>query len=91
MDCIGGPADHINLRISHSGSRARYKGDARNYGLKDPSVYVAFWPPISGHPGSCKVSEVDGGWKVSNLLKPLQALTLPYNTRFTRNLVMRLG
>ena len=24
----------------------QYKGDARNHGLSDPSVYVVFWAPI---------------------------------------------
>ena len=28
-----GPKDHINIRISHSGSRAHYRGDARNDSL----------------------------------------------------------
>ena len=25
-----GPKDHISIRISHSGAKARYKGDTRN-------------------------------------------------------------
>ena len=29
---IRGLKDHINIRISHSGSRAQYKGDTRNHG-----------------------------------------------------------
>ena len=28
-----GPKDHINIRISHSGKKAQYGGDTRNYGL----------------------------------------------------------
>ena len=35
-----GPADHINIRISHSGSKGQHKGDTRNHGLHDPHVYV---------------------------------------------------
>ena len=42
---IRGPEDHINIRISHSGSRARYEGHARNHVLWDPHVYVVFWGP----------------------------------------------
>ena len=30
----------MNKRISHPGSKARYKGDAKNNGWKDPYVYV---------------------------------------------------
>ena len=39
------PKDHIDTRISHSGSKAQYKGDIRNHGWKDPYVYVVFWGP----------------------------------------------
>ena len=30
---IRGSKGHINIRISHSGSLARYRGDTRNHGL----------------------------------------------------------
>ena len=43
-----GPKDHINIGISHSCSRAQCKGDTRNHGWYDPSVYVAFWGPVEG-------------------------------------------
>ena len=42
-----GPKDHINTRISHSGSKAQYKGDIRYDGLWDPYAYVVFWGPKS--------------------------------------------
>ena len=31
-----GPKDHINIRTSHSGSKAQHKEDIRNNGLQDP-------------------------------------------------------
>ena len=34
--------DRINMRISHSASKAPNKGDTRNHGLKDPCVSVVF-------------------------------------------------
>ena len=40
-ESCGGPTDHINTRISHSGSKAQYERDARNHGLQDPYAYVA--------------------------------------------------
>ena len=40
-----GPKDHINIRILHSGSKARPKGDTKNRGVQDPYVYVVFWGP----------------------------------------------
>ena len=40
-----GPKGRINIRISHSGSKAHYKGDTRNHGLWDAYVYVVFWAP----------------------------------------------
>ena len=41
-----GPKDHINMRISHSGSKDQYKGDTRNHDWWDPYVCVDFWGPI---------------------------------------------
>ena len=38
-----GPKDHINVRISHSGSKAQNKGDTRIHGLWDPYVHVVVW------------------------------------------------
>ena len=40
-----GPKDHIDTRISHSSSKAQYKGNTRNHGVKDPYVYVVAWGP----------------------------------------------
>ena len=40
-----GPKDHINIRISPSGSHEQYKGDTRNHALWDPYVYVVCWAP----------------------------------------------
>ena len=37
-----GPKDHIETRISNSGSKAQHKRDTRNQVLQDPHVYVAF-------------------------------------------------
>ena len=31
-----GPKDHINMRISHSGSEAQHKWDIKNHALYDP-------------------------------------------------------
>ena len=31
--CLKGPKDHINIRISHSGSKAQYEGATRSHGL----------------------------------------------------------
>ena len=46
MDPLGNrPKDHINIRISHSGSKARNKGDTRNHRLLDSCVYVVFCGP----------------------------------------------
>ena len=42
-----GPKDHMDIRISHSGSRGPYEGDTRNHGLQDPYVYVATWSALS--------------------------------------------
>ena len=42
---IRGPRAHINMTISHSGSTARYRGDARNC-FVDPNVYVFFLGPF---------------------------------------------
>ena len=39
------PKEHINIRISHSGSAAQKKGDSRNHGLWNGCVYVVFWGP----------------------------------------------
>ena len=41
----GGPKDHINIIISHSGSRAQYEGGIRNHAWQDPYVYVVLWAP----------------------------------------------
>ena len=43
MKHIGGPEDHINTRILHSGSKAFDEGYSRDHGLWDPHVYVAVW------------------------------------------------
>ena len=40
-----GQKDNIHRRISHSGSKGQYKGDTRNYVLKDPHVHVVFRGP----------------------------------------------
>ena len=32
--------DHINIRILHYGSEARFKGDSSNFVLWDPYVYI---------------------------------------------------
>ena len=32
----------MNIRISHSGSKAPYKREARHHVLQDPGVYVVF-------------------------------------------------
>ena len=45
-----GPKDHINITISHSGSRGQYEGDTRNHGWQDPCVYVVFWGPNNKSP-----------------------------------------
>ena len=37
-----GPKDHINIRISHFGSKAQYTGDTRNTVWYDPHVCVVF-------------------------------------------------
>ena len=34
-----GPKGHVNIRISHAGCKAQYKG------VQDPYVYVVFWGP----------------------------------------------
>ena len=34
--------NHINMMISHSGSKAQHKEDTRNHGLEDPYVHVVF-------------------------------------------------
>ena len=33
LDNDRGPSDYINIRISHSGSEAEFKGDTRNHGI----------------------------------------------------------
>ena len=49
----GGPKDHVSMGISHSGSKAPYKGDTRNH---DPygclggllgALMIAFWTLFS--------------------------------------------
>ena len=42
---IRGPSDHTKTKISHSGSKAQYKGYTRNHALQDPCVYVVFRAP----------------------------------------------
>ena len=44
------PKDHIDIRISHPGSKAQYKGDTRNHAVQDPSVYVVFGTLMVGAP-----------------------------------------
>ena len=34
------PIDHAHIRISHFGSKAQHKQDARNHGLQDPDLYT---------------------------------------------------
>ena len=43
---LRGPKEHINTRISHSGSKAQYEGDARNHVLQDPYVYAVLRPSV---------------------------------------------
>ena len=38
--------DHINIRISHSGSKVQQKGESRNTSLQDPCVSVVVLGPI---------------------------------------------
>ena len=40
-----GPKDHINTRISHSGSKARCERYTRNHAYQDPYVHVVFGGP----------------------------------------------
>ena len=40
-----GPKDHIDIRISHSGSKALISGYTRNTALQDPYVYVVILGP----------------------------------------------
>ena len=42
---LRGPTDHINIRISHSGFPAQYKGDTRNNGRWGPLIYEVFRAP----------------------------------------------
>ena len=37
---IGGQQDHINSRILHSGSKARYQGDSQNHALYDSPLFI---------------------------------------------------
>ena len=37
-----------NIRISHSGPKAQYQGDARNQGFKLLVFMGSFWPPLGG-------------------------------------------
>ena len=39
------PKDHINTRITNSGSKDIFLGDTSNHVLSDPHVYVVFWGP----------------------------------------------
>ena len=49
-----GPKDHINMRVSRSGSNAQYKGDNRNHVLWDPYVYAEHGVAVGSrlYPGS---------------------------------------
>ena len=42
---------YMNIRMSHSGSQAQYKGDTRNHAWQDPHVYVVFGGPKAGTSG----------------------------------------
>ena len=44
---VRGPKYHIIIGISHSSSKAEYKGDAKNQISDDPSVDVVFCGPKS--------------------------------------------
>ena len=48
---MGGPKDHINIRISHPGSRAQYRGNTRNHGLYDPFLFMMSFGPLSKDTG----------------------------------------
>ena len=37
--------NHVNIRISHSGSKAHHNGGARNQIMQDPCIYVVFKGP----------------------------------------------
>ena len=65
-----GPKDHISIRISHSGSKAQYKEDARNHVLWDPHVCVV-WGPGAMQTCTCLAS-------VSTALTP-KTHELPHN------------
>ena len=61
MKCcmLRGPTDHINMRISHSGSKgqeSQEKGDTRNHVLQDPHVYVAIGGPKATSNGRDDIS-----------------------------------
>ena len=43
MSTTRSPKDHINVAISHSGSKAHYMGDTRNHVLKEPYVSVLYY------------------------------------------------
>ena len=45
--CARGPKDRVSIRISHTGSKAPYKGDTRKHAY----VHVVCWGPMYG-PGS---------------------------------------
>ena len=46
---IGGPRDHINIRILHPGSKAQYeRGISRNHGSKEPCAYVYVYVVVLG-------------------------------------------
>ena len=38
----------MNIRISHSGSKAHCKGGTRNHLMSDPHAYVGCWGPVEG-------------------------------------------
>ena len=47
-----GPKDHVNIRISDSGSKAQYQGDTRTHVLQEPydNVHVVFGGSIQRLP-----------------------------------------
>ena len=40
-----GPKDHVDMRLSYSGSKAQDQVDTRNHMLSDCFVHVRFWGP----------------------------------------------
>ena len=48
--------DHINVRIPHSGSKAKHKRDTRNTFLQDAHVYAVLLGP------HIEIRAVEGTW-----------------------------